>query len=59
MTSSGPALRFFAKLRAPEGKHFIWFGQSDHSPHLEEREEYVRMLQLISCESSRNDDQSS
>ena len=25
--------------------------------HLEEREEYARVLQLIRCESSRNDDQ--
>lgn len=41
------AERYFRALRAPRGKHFIWFKESNHWPQSEEREKYQAVLRLI------------
>jgi len=45
--SPEPTRRYFAKLRAPAGKHFLWFEKSGHWPHLEERTKYAALLRDI------------
>jgi pimeloyl-ACP methyl ester carboxylesterase len=32
--------RYFRELRAPRGKHLVWFEHSDHALHMEERQKY-------------------
>jgi len=39
--------RYFKKLRAPSGKHLIWFEHSGHSLHIEEREKYRAMMRQV------------
>jgi pimeloyl-ACP methyl ester carboxylesterase len=41
------SVRYFEKLRAPRGKHLIWFEHSDHSPHIGEREKYREMIREV------------
>ena len=41
------SVRYFEKLRAPRGKHLVWFEHSDHSLHIEEREKYREMMREV------------
>jgi pimeloyl-ACP methyl ester carboxylesterase len=38
---------YFETLRAPRGKHLVWFEHSDHSLHVEEREKYRAMMREV------------
>ncbi len=44
------AEQYFRTLRAPRGKRLVWFEQSDHSLHLEERERFRAELRRVSEE---------
>lgn len=46
------AEEYFRRLRAPRGKHLVWFEQSDHLLHLEEREKYRLQLRRVLQETS-------
>ncbi len=51
---SAPLEKFyFEKLRAPRGKHFIWFEHSDHILHLEEPGRFQKELLHILAETRR------
>ncbi len=43
-------LRYFRALRAPRGKDFVWFEQSDHILHLEEPERFRAELRRVLAE---------
>lgn len=47
------AADYFEKLRAPRGKHLVWFEQSNHWPQLEEREKYRATLRSILAETAK------
>lgn len=47
------AANYFEKLRAPRGKHLVWFEQSNHWPQLEEREKYRATLRSILSETAK------
>ncbi len=51
--SPAPTVRFIQQLRAPAGKHLLWFERSDHWPHLEEGEKYAHVLREIKAASER------
>lgn len=38
--------RYYYQLRAPKGKHLIWFAESAHMPQFEEPAEFHRIVQL-------------
>lgn len=44
------AADYFAQLRAPYGKHLVWFEQSDHILHLEEAARYRAELRRVLAE---------
>jgi pimeloyl-ACP methyl ester carboxylesterase len=41
------AEKYFNHLKAPEGKHLIWFENSAHRPHNEESEKFQSIMLLI------------
>ena len=47
VVSGTVAERYFQKLKAPQGKHLVWFENSDHAPHLEEPEKYRAVMMAI------------
>ena len=47
LVSSTVLARYFRVLRAPRGKHLIWFEKSDHVLHLEEPEKYRAVMREI------------
>lgn len=47
LISSTVLARYFRTLRAPCGKHLVWFEKSDHVPHLEEPEKYRAVMRAV------------
>ena len=47
LVSSTVLARYFRALRAPRGKHLVWFEKSDHVLHLEEPEKYRAVMRQI------------
>ena len=53
LVSSTVLERYFRVLRAPRGKHLVWFEKSDHVLHLEEPEKYRAVMRRIRAETFR------
>jgi len=47
IVSSALAAEYFSKLEAPLGKRLVWFEQSAHRPHQEEREKFLEVMEAI------------
>ncbi|MCE9608737.1 MAG: alpha/beta hydrolase [Chthoniobacter sp.] len=47
LVSSTVLARYFHALRAPRGKHLVWFEHADHVLHLEEPEKYRAVMKEI------------
>ena len=46
--------RYFQTLRAPRGKHLIWFERSDHAPHLEEPAKFREVMREVRAATNQN-----
>ena len=44
VVSASVLSRYYRALRAPAGKHLVWFEGSDHAPHLEESEKFRAVM---------------
>ena len=53
------AHRYFERLIAPRGKHFIWFEDSNHWPQMEEPAFYREMMRRVLRETSRHNSSTS
>ena len=42
--------RYYARLRAPRGKHLVWFNISGHWPHLEEPGKFAAQMRRVRAE---------
>ena len=47
VVSDAVLARYFRGLRAPRGKHLVWFEESDHAPHLEEPHKYREVMRAV------------